>query len=190
MILTDRELQIAIQIGQVIVDPVPAPDAFGSTSVDLRLSDRIRVWAAPSLQPLAGVEEALVLSPGASGYSYDAVTRRYSAASQIGSAGHVLHPGDFLLGWTLERLEMPNTSRLAARVEGKSSLARLGIGVHITAPTIHAGFRGQIQLEIKHLGTVPVRLLPGMKICQLILEQTLGVANKGYAGVFQGQTAS
>jgi dCTP deaminase len=63
------------------------------------------------------------------------------------------------------------------------------VGVHITAPTIHAGFAGQIQLEIKHQGTVPVRLLPGVKVRQLIFEQTLGVANKGYAGIFLGQAA-
>lgn len=188
MILTDREIQIAIQNRQIVVEPAPPPEFYSSTSVDLRLSERIRVWNAPG-QPMAGVEQALVLSPGAPGYSYDAVARQFSTPGMIGPEGHILQPGAFLLGWTIERVEIPNTSRVAARVEGKSSLARLGIGVHITAPTIHAGFTGQIQLEIKHQGTVPVKLLPGMKVCQLIFEQTLGVPSKGYGGIFQGQAA-
>jgi dCTP deaminase len=186
--LTDREIQIAIENRQIVVDPGPPPEFFSSTSVDLRLSERIRVWNPPG-QPMPGVEQGLVLSPGAPGYSYDSVVRQFSTADFIGAGGHVLQPGAFLVGWTIERVEIPNTSRVAARVEGKSSLARLGVGVHITAPTIHAGFAGQIQLEIKHQGTVPVRLVPGMKVCQLIFEQTLGVPNKGYAGIFLGQAA-
>ena len=60
-----------------------------------------------------------------------------------------------MLGWTAEYVELPIDSRIAARVEGKSSLARLGLGVHITAPTIHAGFPGQIRLEIVNHGHLP-----------------------------------
>jgi dCTP deaminase len=93
----------------------------------------------------------------------------------------------FILAWTQEDIDLKNTSRIAARVEGKSSLARLGIGVHITAPTIHAGFRGKIQLEIYNHGPLPVKLVPGQRICQLILEQTLGVPHAGYQGQFLGQ---
>jgi dCTP deaminase len=81
-------------------------------------------------------------------------------------------------------------SKLAARVDGKSSLARLGIGVHITAPTIHAGFGvktgdqsyvgSQIRLEILHHGKYPVYLKAGMKICQLVFEEVHGTPLKGY----------
>jgi len=87
-------------------------------------------------------------------------------------------------------VELPTDSRVAARVEGKSSLARLGIGIHITAPTIHAGFSGPIQLEICNHGFLRVRLIPGMPVCQLIFEQTLGTPEKGYKGQFLGQTKS
>ncbi len=86
-------------------------------------------------------------------------------------------------------MELPIQSRIAARVEGKSSLARLGLGIHVTAPTIHAGFKGEIQLEIAHHGTIPVRLTVGMKVCQLIFEMSLGTPEKGYQGQFQGQAA-
>ena len=68
-------------------------------------------------------------------------------------------------------------------------MARLGIGIHITAPTIHAGFKGQLQLEIVNHGPADVVLRPGMPICQLIFEQTLGTPEKGYAGIFAGQSS-
>ena len=87
-----------------------------------------------------------------------------------------IEPPPFVLGWTIEKIKLPFSSRLAARVEGKSSLARLGIGVHVTAPTIHAGFGDRlgspdyagtpIQLEIWNVGPLPIRLTKGMRICQ------------------------
>jgi len=76
---------------------------------------------------------------------------------------------------------LPVHTRLAARVEGKSSLARFGLGVHITAPTIHSGFALPIRLEIMNHGYLPIRLREGMKICQLIFELTLGTPEKGFA---------
>jgi dCTP deaminase len=72
------------------------------------------------------------------------------------------------------------------RIEG--ALARLGIGVHITAPTIHAGFKGPIVLEVFNHSTLRVKLTAGMRICQLIFEQTLGTPAKGYSGQFFQQT--
>lgn len=89
-----------------------------------------------------------------------------------------LHPNKFILAKTLEKIELPireDGPTLAARVEGRSSYARCGILVHFTAPTIHAGFRGTITLEIINLGQIPVLLAPGMPICQLILEQVDGL---------------
>jgi dCTP deaminase len=102
----------------------------------------------------------------------------------------------FLLGWTLEKVQLPHRSRLAARVEGKSSLARLGVGVHVTAPTIHAGFGASadpqhlgnpLQLEIWNVGPLSVVLKTGMRICQLIFEVVDGTPEKGYAGQFHIQ---
>ncbi len=84
-------------------------------------------------------------------------------------------------------MALPVHSRLAARVEGKSSLARLGIGVHLTASTIHCGFSGAIQLEILNSGPNEIILDAGMRICQLIFETTTGTPEKGYQGLFLNQ---
>jgi dCTP deaminase len=94
-----------------------------------------------------------------------------------------------LLAWTRETVILPYTSRIAARVEEKSGLARLGMMVHMTAPTIHAGFTGQIQLEMFNLGPYDIILDAGMAICQVIFEVTFGTPAKGYAGQFAGQSA-
>lgn len=104
--------------------------------------------------------------------------------------GYEFKPGHMVLAWTREYVELKYQSRIAARVEGKSSLARLGIGIHLTAPTIHAGFAGQIRLEMVNHNKLPVKLRVGMKICQLIFEQTLGTPVRGYEGRFSGQTTA
>ena len=89
-------------------------------------------------------------------------------------------PHIFILGRTKEVVKLPPTSRVAARVEGKSSLARLGLIVHFTAPTIHSGFNNSIRLEIMNHGPLPVRLRAGMRICQLIFELTFGTPEKAF----------
>jgi dCTP deaminase len=97
-------------------------------------------------------------------------------------------PHDFVLAWTIEMVHIPVRSRFAARVEGKSGLARLGLVVHLTAPTIHAGYKGQVQLEMINFVPNEIILDVGMPICQLIFEMTLGTPMKGYSGQFLGQT--
>jgi len=182
MVLTDREIQAVIQSGQIVVEPAPTEDAYGPTNLDLTLDNNIRVWREVKV---IGVDQSVC--PAAPGYSYNEFVKQYSDPHEIGADGYVLEPRSFVLGWTAESIELPTFARLAARVEGKSSLARLGIGVHVTAPTIQAGFRGPIQLEFCNHGTLRVKIVPGMKVCQLIFEQTLGTAEKGYKGQFLGQ---
>jgi dCTP deaminase len=182
LILTDREIQAAIQNKQIVVDPLPSEVAYSSTSLDLTLSKFLRIWKTTDVK---GVEE--IVCPATEGYKFNDFARRYSETKELGVDGHVVDPKSFVLGWTEENIQLPVSSRLAARVEGKSSLARLGIGIHITAPTIHAGFKGPIQLEICNHGLLKVRLIPGMPVCQLIFEQTLGIPEKGYTGQFYGQ---
>src|SRR5436853_6440201 len=97
--------------------------------------------------------------------------------------------GILVLGWTRERVELNLRGKVAGRVEGKSGLARLGLGIHVTAPTIHAGFIGTIQLEMIIHGPMHIKLRPSMRICQLILETTKGKPEKAYKGQFSGQTA-
>lgn len=181
MILTDREIRISIETGQVVIDPVPNDQAYSSTSIDLTLGAQLQVFK--SQQP--GLET--VIDPSAEGYSFLSAIRVLADEREIGAEGYALAPGILILARTEERVSLPVRSRIAARVEGKSSLARLGLGVHITAPTIHAGFAGRIQLEIVNHGSRPIRLRTGMRICQLIFETTLGVADKGYGGQFLNQ---
>lgn len=126
------------------------------------------------------------IRPGAKGYSY---TSTNSRKDTVDLHGYVFEPCKFLLAWTEEYVQLHLQSRIAARVEGKSSLARLGLSVHVTAPTIHCGFKGQIQLEMYNFGTTDIILDPGMDICQLIFEQTTGTPSKGYSGLFAEQTS-
>lgn len=183
MILTDREIQSAIDTGQIAVEPRPNADAYSSTSLDLTLAETGSTWKVA----VGGVN--ISIDPGSDGFKYSDVVANYTNRVDLSSGEFLLQPKAFLLCWTRERVTLPAHARIAARVEGKSSLARLGLGVHITAPTIHAGFDAPLQLEMVNHGTLPVRLRPGMRICQLIFEQTFGTPDKGYKGRFQGQSS-
>ena len=184
MILTDREIRISIERKLIEIDPAPGADAFSSTAVDLTLDGPFRLYKERS-QSLDHI-----VDPGRPGFSIKEAIDTLTVQKEIDSSGFSLEPGNLILAWTRESVNLKTESRVAARVEGKSSLARLGLLVHLTAPTIHAGFSRPIQLEVINLGKVPIRLRVGMPICQLILEQTLGVADQGYAGRFAKQGAA
>lgn len=184
MILTDREIHIALDQQQIIIEPAPHEKAFSSTSVDLTLDPFLSEFKTAA----SGVER--VVDPGAEGYDHERTLSELTTQVEIGSTGYVFEPAKLVLAWTAEYVSLFPQARLAARVEGKSSLARLGIAVHVTAPTIHAGFEGRIRLEMINHGKVPIRLRHGMKICQLIFEQTLGTPSAGYSGQFLGQQAA
>jgi dCTP deaminase len=131
------------------------------------------------------------IDPALDGFNHDAVMEQITERRTIDSqAGHILAPGTLILGWSAEYIDFRNDPKLAARVEGKSSLGRLGLGIHVTAPTIHAGFDGRIRLEIINHGQMPILLRAGMRICQVIFEQTFGTPDKGYSGKFSGQNVS
>ena len=176
MILTDREIMLAIQHKQIIVEPFdPKINVVSSTSLDLTLAEDGSEW-------IPGVE-GQPLRPGAADYRYSQTSGRRRSV-KFAPEPFELRPKQFVLGWTKERIELPGSSHIAARVEGKSSLARLGIIVHLTAPTVHAGSKHPIQLEIVNLGEQTILLDAGMKICQLIFEKTLGTPNVEYNGQF------
>lgn len=192
MILSDREIRAALARGALKLTPQPRTEAWSSTAVDLRLAKELVLWRRPGGE---GVET--IVCPAHPDYNFDSVLSQYSQAIDIPEDGYVFRPQTFLLGWTQEKVQLPHRSRLAARVEGKSSLARLGIGVHVTAPTIHAGFgykKGDdaypgspLQLEMWNVGPLDVKLMPGMPICQLIFEFVDGTPEKGYEGKFSIQ---
>lgn len=195
MILSDRELELALGRGQFFLTPRPEPVAFAPTAIDLRLGSEVNIWNASTLKgnPSLGNNEPC-FCPSVPGFNVRSVIESHTTIHNLDNSPYRLRSGGFLLAWTLERLRIPHSSRLAARVEGKSSLARLGLGVHVTAPTIHAGFgEGQnadgdsLQLEIWNVGPLPIELKAGMRICQLIFEEVHGTPNQGYQGQFLGQ---
>jgi dCTP deaminase len=186
MILSDRETRAARDRGAIRITPEPAPAAWSSTAVDLTLDGPLSYWEVPKEQAAQ-----LLICPQSADYDFTALSRQFSREVPLGEQGHVLEPFSFLLGWTVERIQLPHTARLAARVEGKSSLARLGLGVHITAPTIHAGFGvwadpqylgSSIRLEMWNFGPFRIKLEKGMAICQLIFEWVDGTPEKGETG--------
>jgi dCTP deaminase len=182
MILTDREIKSALKKKLIAIDPAPATNAYASTSVDLTLDPLLRIFRNTG----AGV----IIDPGLPGYQVKQLLLGVTDPFTIPASGFDFARGTLILGWTKERVELNLKAKLAARVEGKSSLARLGLGIHITAPTIHAGFVGTIQLEMINHGPNHIKLRPHMPICQLIFEMTKGVPEKAYKGQFSGQKAS
>lgn len=186
MILSDREIKAALARGAFHIAPELRTDLLTSTALDLTLDGQLNRWE------IRDIGDGIAFDPAGPHYDYDELVKRYSRPIAIPPEGLVVAPKDFHLGWTIERIKLPYPSRIAARVEGKSGLARLGLGVHVTAPTIHAGFGAKekdptypgspIQLVIWNFATVPIRLRKGMLICQLIFEIVDGTPEKGYVG--------
>lgn len=187
MILSNLAIVEALDAGRLVIDPRPDaapaghPTRFNTTSVDLTLSDSL-------LLPRRGL--ATIIDPRR-GDMIETLVRMGDSFTIDPEQGYRLDPEKFILGRTRERIALPlpeigEVAGLAARVEGKSSLARLGLLVHFTAPTIHAGFEGTITLEIMNLGPAPILLTPGLSICQLIVEEVSGplIAQPGR---YQGQ---
>ena len=179
MIYSSEDITDALREGRLVIDPPPEDEMFGTSAVDLRLGNRFTIpeQPGPGYGVFVNVGEA----------DPEAVAIRYGRVQIVHSDGHLdLHPGDFVLASTLERVEMP--LELAARVEGKSSIARFGLSVHQTAPTIHADFRGTIRLEISNVGPFVCRLKPGIRICQIIIEELKNPAPEPLQSRFQNQS--
>lgn len=191
MILSDREIAAALDRGAIKITPRPDVERWSSTAVDLTLDERLEVWGA-----IGGAGTGRVIDPEGADFNVTALAAEYATQASC-ERGFDLTPGIFLLGWTIEKIQLPHTSKIAARVEGKSSLARLGMGVHVTAPTIHAGFGyriddpafegNPIQLEIWNFGPHTIHLSRGLRVCQLILEEVHGTPDQGYGGQFSIQ---
>lgn len=196
MILCDRELEALIQDGAILIDPVPDKQLWTSTAIDLTLHSVLLRWT-PRPLPTGQPNHPRPMSKD---FNVQAMMDDPACAEKIAidlKDGFPLEPRKFVLGFTQQKIRFPNRSRIAARVEGKSSLARLGLGVHVTAPTIHAGFGAKtaaskgsaIQLEIFNLGEWTVVLDIGMPICQLIFEEVREMPTTGYRGQFSEQRA-
>jgi len=183
-VLSNIEIIEALKDGRVDIRPRPEigpgmPDTpYNTVSVDLRLNPDIYIPKASAkhlsfnLRKGINVRETLDLV-------YDKQT--------ISDTGFNLEPNRFILGNTVERVSLPLVENcLTARIEGRSSAARLGLIIHFTAPTIHAGFEGYITLEMINLGPATITLHPNTYICQLILETVKGSPERKDSQ-FQGQ---
>lgn len=166
MILSDRDIKKALVSGRVKIAPKPnVKTQLGSCALDLQLGNVYHVFnhsKTPYLDPqdpktLSSVTTEIRVKNG------DAFT---------------LHPGEFILAVTKEYIEMPDN--LSGRLEGRSSIGRLGVVVHSTAATIDAGFRGNITLELANMGRIPVMLYPGMRICSISFEELSSPADVPY----------
>jgi len=185
MILSNIEIQKAIDEHRLIINPDPQPRSpefsncpYDSTAVDLHLAKALSI-------PQPGPYTFDLRRGGIAGF-----LARNSKQITIPEEGYALKHGQFTLGVTVERITLPllrDGKSLAARIEGKSSLARCGLLVHFTAPTVHAGFDGTLTLEMINLGVVDISLFPGMAIAQLILESVVGDLEAN-PSQFQGQT--
>ena len=189
MLLSDRDIRAEIESGRVRLDPWD-PSMVQPSSVDVRLDKFFRLFdnhRYPYIDPAAEQPD---------------LTRLVEVGRAGGSAGtgdtagdpaedrFVLHPGEFVLGSTLETITLPDD--LAARVEGKSSLGRLGLLTHATAGFVDPGFSGHVTLELSNVATLPIMLWPGMKIGQLCFIRLSSPAENPYGSAkygshYQGQ---
>jgi dCTP deaminase len=149
VILSDRTIREQIDGGRIVIDPYEA-DNVQPASVDLRLDRYFRVFLNHTLAVI-DVKQNL-----------EELTRLVEITDD---RSFILHPGEFVLGSTLERVALPDD--LVARVEGKSSLGRLGLLIHSTAGFVDPGFDGHITLELSNVASLPITLYPGMKIGQI-----------------------
>jgi len=168
VILSDRSIREAVSAGRIVIDPLDE-GCLQPSSIDVKVSNLFRVFRNHShavidvKKELADLTELVEMKP---------------------DEAFVLHPGEFVLGSTLERVAIAND--LVARVEGKSSLGRLGLLIHSTAGFIDAGFDGHITLELSNVASLPITIYPGMKIGQVSFMTMTPPADKPYGSGARG----
>ncbi len=189
MILSNDGIQRALQQGALEISPVPSDTQYTTSAVDLFLGDEFHVWDDKKLK-FPGFIPHLDLSE----QNFSQTAKAFLVPLNRENDGSVIFPPFreqpwHMLAITRERVHLGRNHKLAARVEGRSSLARIGIVVHLTAPTIHAGFNGKITLEMINFSPFYLKMVPNKtRICQLIVEQLESQPTLEIATTFQGQT--
>ena len=174
MVLSDKSIREQLEGGGIVIEPL-GDGALQPSSVDLRVDRYFRVFrndTTPYIDPKKPQEDLTELVEVEDDGSF------------------ILHPGEFVLGSTLERVALGND--LVARLEGKSSLGRLGLLIHSTAGFVDAGWDGHLTLELSNVANLPIAIYPGMKIGQISFlrmtseaEQPYG--SEGTTSKYQGQ---
>jgi len=166
MILSDRDIKKALKEKRIVIDPSPDLSVqLGSCSIDLRLGKKFRVFNHSKIA---------LIDPQNPCPTEDLMTEISVASGEP----FILQPGDFVLATTMETMTIPDN--LLARLEGRSSLGRLGIVVHSTASVFDPGWHGVAVLELGNLGRMPVALYAGMRICSFTFEELSSPVDEPY----------
>ena len=168
MLLSDRDIKSEIDKGRVVLEPYDV-NMIQPSSVDVRLDRLFRTFENHKYAHIDPAENQPEL------------TREVAVEGQD---PFILHPGEFVLGSTYEVISLPDD--IAGRLEGKSSLGRLGLLTHSTAGFIDPGFSGHVTLELSNVATLPIKLWPGMKIGQLCLFRLESPAEHPYGSAVYG----
>jgi len=174
VILSDHTIREELAAGRIVIDPL-LPKSIQPSSVDLHIDRYFRVFRNHTMSHI-DVKQNL-----------EDLTELVEIAEE---EAFMLHPGEFVLGSTLERVALPTD--LVARLEGKSSLGRLGLLIHSTAGFVDAGWDGQLTLELSNVANLPITLYPGMKIGQISFIRMTTPADVPYGSAevgskYQGQ---
>ena len=174
MVLSDRTIREEIESGRLVFDPYE-PSMVQPSSVDVRVDNRFRVFHN-ARYPFIDVRQPM-----------DDLTELVEVQRD---EPFILHPGEFVLGQTLERVRLPDD--LVARLEGKSSLGRLGLLIHSTAGFVDAGFEGNLTLELSNVANLPITIYHGMPIGQISFMRMDGPVESPYGSdetrsKYQGQ---
>ena len=175
MILSDRDIRAAIEAGRIVIEPF-TPEAIQPSSVDLHVDRRFRVFRN-NRYPFIDVRT-----------DQPDLTELVEIDAE---QPFILHPGEFVLGSTLERVSLPDD--LVARLEGKSSLGRLGLLIHSTAGYVDPGWDGNLTLELSNVANLPITLYYGMKIGQISFQRMSSPVEVAYGddrigSKYRGQT--
>ena len=160
MIFSDHDIREAVKVGKIGIEPFDEA-MLQPSSYDMHLMDKVRVFD--------GYETAVI----------DVKVREdVSREVTIGEKGFVLHPGEFILGASVEYWKFGNG--IVGQINGKSSLGRLGLIIHATAGFFDPGFEGQATFEIVNLSRLPIRIYAGMKIAQFVFMETKSLSDRPY----------
>jgi dCTP deaminase len=175
MVLSDRTIKEELEKGRIVISPLDPLD-IQPASVDLHLDRKILVFTN-AWRPFIDVREGL-----------EDLTQTVEIPDD---SPFILHPGEFVLGSTMENIELPDD--LVARLEGKSSLGRMGLVIHSTAGFVDPGWKGHLTLELSNLARLPITLYFGMKIGQISYLRLTTPAERLYGSEslgskYQGQT--
>ena len=174
MLLSDRDIKAELDAGRIGLEPLD-PAMIQPSSIDVRLDRLFRLFDNHKYAYIDPAEDQPELT---------------HLIETKPDEPFILHPGEFVLGATYEQVTLPDN--VAARLEGKSSLGRLGLLTHSTAGFIDPGFSGHVTLELSNVATLPIKLWPGMKIGQLCFFQLSSPAetpygSSAYGSRYQGQ---